>query len=128
MQIRYEVTQDGTRINSYPEGVLDWETTSEYFNRLTADTRIKSGAIEIVHFTNVTDFKISYAESINITQEYQKPKEKMMIQATIFICESDLAWGIGRMLQTIHSISNPDHRVEIVRSPDDLEELLKTFA
>lgn len=127
MQIRYEVTQEGTRINSYPEGILDWETTSEYFNRLTADTRIKSGVIEIVHFSDVTDFKISYMESVVITQEYRAPKENRMIQATIFLCESDTAWGIGRMLQTLHAITNPDHKVEIVRSTDELEEILGTF-
>ena len=88
------------------------------------DNRIKRGAIEIVNFNKVTDFKISYLESEQITKSYQSPKELQMINATIFLCETDLAYGIGRMLQTFHEITNPDHKVMVVKSESEPENII----
>lgn len=120
MAIEYNVSEDGLRIDTYPKGVLDIETTADYFNRLKNDERIKQGAIEVVYFKNVTDFKISYKEIENITRIYQNPKNARMIDKTVFVCESNLAYGIGRMLQTLHGITNPKHKVIVVRSESEL--------
>ena len=120
MSIEYNVSQDGLRIDTYPKGVLDIETTADYFNRIKNDERIKQGAIEVVHFKNVTDFKISYVEIESITQIYQDPKNARLIDKTVFVCESNLAYGIGRMLQTFHEITNPKHKVIVVRSESEL--------
>ena len=85
MTIEYNVSQDGTRINTFPKGVLDIKETIDYFNRIKRDTKIKPGAVELVDFTDVTDFKISYVESKKITQTYQEPKNSLMIDKTIFV-------------------------------------------
>ena len=125
MSIEYNVSQDGLRIDTYPKGVLDIETTADYFKRLKNDERIKQGAIEVVHFKNVTDFKISYVEIESITQIYQDPKNARLIDKTVFVCETDLAYGIGRMLQTFHEITNPKHKVIVVRSESELKNIKK---
>jgi hypothetical protein len=124
MPIEYEISQDGKRIYVFPKGVLDTQLTVEYFKKLEADPSIKPNAIEIVDFSEVTDFRISYVDSQNITQSYQKPKSSQMIHATLFICNSTVAFGIGRMLQTLHEITNPKHRVFIVKTDDELKEKL----
>ena len=116
MSIEYKVSQNGLRIDAFPKGVLDIQKTVDYFSRLTTDNRIKRGAIEIVYFKEVTDFKISYLDGEEITKSYQAPKEDQMINMTIFLCETDLAFGMGRMLQTFHEITNPNHKVMVVRS------------
>ena len=85
------------------------------------------GAIEIVYFKYVTDFKISSMESDKITQSYQEPKTLQLIGATVFVCETDLAYGIGRMLQTFHEITNPKHKVIVVKSESELENIIKKF-
>ena len=121
MSIDYNVSQNGLRIEVFPKGVLDIKETIDYFGRLKNDKKIKQGAIEIVYFKQVTDFKISYLESEKITKNYQEPKVTRMIDATIFVCETDLAYGIGRMLQTFHEITNPEHRVVVVRSEGEIE-------
>jgi hypothetical protein len=126
MSIKYNVSQDGLRIETFPEGVLDFQKTIDYFERLKIDNRIKKGAIEIVNFNKVTDYKISYLESEKITQTYQSPKETQIIDATIFLCETELAFGIGRMLQTFHEIANPNHKVMVVKSEGELEDVIKT--
>lgn len=125
MTIEYNVSQDGTRINTFPKGVLDIKETIDYFNRITRDSKIKPGAVEVVYFTEVADFKISYVESEKIAQNYQEPKKSLLIDKTIFVCETDLAYGIGRMLQTFHEITNPRHKVVVVKSESELELTLK---
>ena len=125
MSIEYNVSQNGIRIETFPEGVLDIQKTIDYFERLKIDNRIKRGAIEIVNFNKVTDFKISYLESEQTTKSYQSPKELQMINATIFLCKTDLAYGIGRMLQTFHEITNPNHKVVVARSESELENIIE---
>jgi hypothetical protein len=125
MSIEYKVSQSGLRIETFPKGVLDITETIDYFGFLKNDTRIKQGAVEIVSFKYVTDFKISYLESEQITKNYQEPKATQMIDKTIFVCETTLAYGIGRMLQTFHEITNPAHEVVVVRSERELEEVIK---
>jgi len=126
MSIEYYVSQDGFRIDTFPKGVLDIKTTADYFNRIKNDERIKQGAVEVVHFKHVTDFKISYKESEKITQIYQDPKNTRSIDKTVFVCETDLAYGIGRMLQTFHDITNPNHEVIVVRSESELINIEKS--
>jgi hypothetical protein len=124
MAIEYHVTENGSKINTYPKGVLDIKETIDYFNRIKNDSKIKQGAIEIVYFKYVTDFRISYLESEEITKSYQEAKSSQMIDKTIFVCKSDLAYGIGRMLQTLHEITNPNHEVVVVRSESEIEDVL----
>ena len=106
MKIEYKVSQDGLRIETFPKGVLDIKETIDYFGQLKNDKRIKQGAIEIVYFKYVTDFKISYLESKEIIVSYQDPKAAKRINKTIFVCNTDLAYGMGRMLQTL----TPDYK------------------
>ena len=127
MDIEYRIEDNGMRIYTGPKGVLTIEQTLEYFKRLKNDTRIKQGALEIVDFKAVTDFKISYVESQRITRSYQEPKGIRMIRATLFICESELAYGVGRMLQTLHEITNSDHLVVLVRSGNEVESVIRSL-
>ena len=125
MAIEYDVIQAGTRIMTYPKGALNTHDTIEYFNQLKNDKRIKQGAVEIVNFKDVTDFQITYLDSQEITKNYQDPKAIQMIESTVFVCETKLAYGIGRMLQTFHEITNPDHKVLVVDSESKVEGAIK---
>ena len=120
MTIDYTVSEDGKRINTHVKGILDINTTIDYFGRISNDINIKPGAVEIVDFKDVTDFKISYVESERITRSFKQPKGALLIAKTVFVCENDLAYGIGRMLQTFHNITNPDHDVTVVHSLAEL--------
>lgn len=126
MTIEYEVSKDGLRIETFPKGVLDTEQAFDYFDRLNNDKRIKPGAIEIVYFTEVTDFKISFLQSRSIAESFQEPKNKHSIELAIFVCKNDLAYGIGRMLKTLNEITDPTHKVVVVRSEDEIDTLINT--
>lgn len=125
MPIEYNVSQNGLRIETFPKGELNIKKTIDHFARLKNDPKIKQGAIEIVSFKHVTDFKISYLECEEITKCYQTPKALLMIDATIFFCESDLAYGIGRMLKALHEITNPRHKAAVARTENELDKLIK---
>lgn len=127
MPVEYRVSQGGKRIDVSPRGVLDTDQTIDYFKKLVADPSIKPHAIEIVDFSEVTDFRISYLSSQDITQSYQEPKSVQMIHATVFVCKSTVAYGIGRMLQALHEIANQEHRVFVVKTDAELEELLSNL-
>ena len=124
MSIEYDVSHDGLRIDTYPKGVLKIEQVIEYFGRLSNDDRINQGAIEIIHFKDVTDFKITYSESEIIASSFQEPKSLLHIDATIFVCETDLAYGIGRMLKVLNEIKNPKSNIKVIRLESDLEKYL----
>ncbi len=97
-------------------GKLNLELTFDYFARLLEDRDCISGAIEVVDFTEVTDLKLEYGEMASITDNYQGIKASRDIRATLFHCPTDLSFGIARMLQTLHSITNKDHVVLITRN------------
>jgi hypothetical protein len=92
--------------------------------QVTNDKKIIRGATEIVYFKYVTDFKFSYSDAYKISSNYQKPKITKMIGATIFVCETDHAYVIGNMMQTYHRITNPSHKVVVVRSKGEIEKAI----
>ena len=124
MPIEYEVSQDGKRIDVSPRGVLDAKQAIEYFKKLEFDSSVKPNAIEVVDFSEVTDFRMSYLDSQDVTQRYQKPKSAHSIRATVFISKSTVAFGISRMLQALLEIADPEHKVFVVKTDAELEEQL----
>jgi len=127
MPITYDFDQKDRLILTKVSGELTTADTVKYFSCLEQDDNCPEDAIEIVDFTNVTDFVLKYNNMKEITGEYQDTKSIKKILATIFICPSPLSFGIGRMLQTIHQITNEKHVVIIVRSEAELERSIKDF-
>lgn len=123
--VKYNVSADGKRIDAFPRGILQIKDAMDYFRRLSEDKNIEQGAVEIVHFKDVTDFKMSYSEMGTIAEGFQIPKSVQKINQTIFVCETTVAYGIGRMLQTLNEITNPESNIIIARTEDELENLLK---
>lgn len=120
MPITYSFNQEQRLIHTKVTGELTIALTDDYFARLQQDNNCPEEAIEIVDFSDVTDFAIMYGEMRNITQRYQSTKSIKDIRATVFNCTSDLSYGIARMLQALHEIANEKHTVIITRSQEEL--------
>jgi hypothetical protein len=120
MPITYSFDKERGLVLTKVTGKLSIAITEDYFARLQQDKECPENAIEIVDFSDVTDFEIQYGEMEKITQDYQSTKMTKCIQATIFNCTSDLSYGIARMLQTLHEIANKKHTVTISRSREEL--------
>ena len=124
MPITYTFDHDLRLIRTKATGALSTPETLEYFKRLTSDPGCPDEAIEIVDFSWVTHFTFDYSEMCTITKQYQPIKTTKRIPATIFVCPSELQYGIGRMLEALHGIANPEHVVRVTRSPEDQEEVI----
>lgn len=125
MPIHYRIDKEQGLVHTEVLGELTINETIEYFNRLQQDENIPNDAIEIVDFDQVTDFKILFSDMKVITQSYQSAKSGKNILATIFVATTQVAYGIARMLQTLHLIENEHHIVQIVRSEKELEAKIK---
>jgi len=132
MPITYSFDQERGLVLTKVTGKLSIAITEDYFACLQQDTECPKKAIEIVDFSDVTDFAIHYGEMKKITETYQNTKSVKDIRATVFNCTSDLSFGIARMLQTLHEITNEKHTVTITKSKEELdkciEELLSKHA
>ena len=127
MPITYTIDQERQLILTKVSGDLTIGRTIEYFDRLQQDSDCPHEAIEIVDFTEVTDFSIQYGDMQFITQGYQGAKATRKILATIFNCPSTLSYGIGRMLQALHEIENENHLVMITRCEEEMIECVENL-
>lgn len=125
MPITYAFNHDRGLILTRVTGELSIDMTYDYFSRLQQDRDCPEKAIEIVDFSDVTDFAIHYGEMRNITTRYQSTKSTKNLRATIFNCTSELSYGIARMLQTLHELANVDHVVMITQSQEELHRCIE---
>ncbi len=79
----------------------------------------------ITQFEEALTITISYEDMRFITQVYQIAKSEKSISGTIFLAKTDIAYGIARMLHTLHQIANEHHTVKIVRSEEELNETIE---
>jgi hypothetical protein len=121
MPITYSIDETRKLILTRVTGALTIALTEDYFERLQQDSDCPEDAIEVVDFSGVADFAIHYGEMSEITRKYQKAKTIRNIRATIFNCPSDLSYGIGRMLQTLHEMANEKHTVIVTRSQKETD-------
>lgn len=120
MPITYSFDKERGLVFTKVAGKLNITMTKDYFAHLQQDKDCPEKAIEIVDFSDVTDFAIQYGEMQEITNAFQNAKTARDIRATIFNCSSDLSYGIARMLQTLHQIENEKHAVIVTKSQEEL--------
>lgn len=120
MPITYSFDKKRDLVLTKVTGKLSIADTMDYFARLQQDKECPEKVIEIVDFSDVTDFAIQYGEMEKITKNYQSTRLTKGIQATVFNCISDLSYGIARMLKSLHNIANAEHTVIITRSQEEL--------
>jgi hypothetical protein len=125
--ITYTIDQERRLILTKVNGNLNIARTIEYFDRLQQDSDCPDEAIELVDFTEVTDFSIQYGDMRVATKKYQEIKATRHILATVFNCPSTLSYGIGRMLQALHEIANEKHLVAIARSEQEMANYVENF-
>jgi hypothetical protein len=125
MPIIYQYDSPLNIIHVRPYGLLSLLDIGNYFNKVAKDPDIKTEIIEIVHFNNVKDFLFSSSEAIIIPKMYRKFKDKTKLKGTIFIGESDIHFGISRMLQNILEMNDLQDGVFVVRNEEGANMLIK---
>ena len=127
MPIDYSFDPEARLILTRVTGALTIALTEDYFKRLGLDGGCPAEAIEVVDFSGVSDFAIQFGEMRKITEMYQTTKRTRRILATVFHCNSDLSYGIARMLKTLHQIANEEHPVTVTRSEEERDRCIEAL-
>ena len=90
----------------------------KYFNKLLEDPNVKNDFIEIVNFEEVTEFKFSYKEALQLPDLFAGLNNKKKYRGIIMIGEKDFPFGMARMLS---NIAENNLTIRVVRSEEDAE-------
>jgi len=121
MPIKYDYDKDKNIVYSYPSGLISMSDITEYFNKLVEDPNVENGFIEIANLNEVTEFKISYKEALQLPNSFAEVKYKKNHKGTILIGKNDSQFGMARMMSII---SENESTVRVVRSQEDAEKVV----
>ncbi len=79
---------------------------------------MKNDFIEIVNFEEVTEFKFSYKEALQLPDLFAGLNNKKKYRGIIMIGEKDFPFGMARMLS---NIAENNLTIRVVRSEEDAE-------
>ena len=125
MPVSYEYDSALNIIHVRPYDTLSIREIGSYFDNVINERKIKQGIIEVVHFKNVDEFLFSSSEALIIPKIYSEFKDRMNLKRTIIIGESDIHFGIARMLQTIFEMNEIQGVVFAVRSEKEADKLIQ---
>ncbi len=118
MLIKYDYDKDKKIVYSYPSGLISMSDIAEYFNKLVEDPNVGSDFIEIANLNEVTEFKFSYKEALQLPDLFAGVKNNKNHKGTILIGQKDFQYGMARMMSII---SENDLTIRVVRSQEDAE-------
>ena len=118
MPIKYDYDRNKNIVYSYSSGLISMSDISEYFNKLVEDPNVRSDFIEIASLDEVTEFRFSYKEALQLPHLFAGVKNKKNHRGTILIGKKDFQFGMARMMSII---SENDLTIRVVRSKEDAE-------
>ena len=125
MPVKYEYDSALNVIHAHPYDTISIREIGNYFNDIKNDRQIRKGIIEVVHFNKVDEFLFSSSEALIIPKMYGEFKEGLKLKRTVLIGESDIHFGIARMLQIIFEMNDIQGVVFAVRSEIEANELIQ---
>ncbi len=118
MPIKYDYDEDKNIVYAYPSGLVSISEISQYFSKLLEDPNVRSGFIEAVSLEDVTEFKFSYSDALQLPSLFAGVKNKKKHKGTILIGKKDFQFGMARMMSII---SENELTIRVVRSQEDAE-------
>ena len=110
----YEYDAKQNIIHLRASGVLVRDDPISYFHAIAKDTSIKPGAIEHVYFQELDDIAFTYTDIEQIRETFNQLEHNKRLSYTVFITDSDLTYGMARMIVTI--FDHPGHEFRIERA------------
>ncbi len=109
----YEYDAEANIVHLRASGVLVRDDPISYFHALSQDQELKPQAIERVYFENLEDIAFSYSDICQIRDTFDFLGHGDRFAYTVFITDSDLSYGMARMIISI--IEHPTHDFRIER-------------
>ena len=97
----YEYEPEQNVIHLKASGVVVASDPIEYFEKLDNDPSFEGVAEERIYFIDVEDISFSYKDIVNIAAAFSKFGHGEKISKGIFIVDSDLSYGMARMIISI---------------------------
>lgn len=97
----YEYDPDNSVIHLRASGVLVVNDPINYFRQIDEDPTFKPKAEERIYFTDLDDIAFSFNEILLIRDAFERYGHGEKISHGIFIVDSDLSFGMARMVMTI---------------------------
>jgi hypothetical protein len=126
MAITYKYDQSRNLLLAEAKGVISVQELLIYFENVSEDLNIKSGFIEVVDLSEVTDLQISYSSAQKMTKGWDKWEHKSH-KGSIMYAPTDLSFGILRMMQTLIDMEPGSKEILhlVTRNKDDIPELIR---
>ena len=97
----YEFDRKNAVIHSHASGILVASDPIRYFARIDEDPAFKAPAKEFIYFVGLEDIAWTYSEVFKIRQAFELHNHGQKISSGKFIVDSDLSFGMARMVITI---------------------------
>lgn len=125
MPLRYEYDRQENVLHSYCSAKISAKDILAHFEQIAGDPAIRSDYIEVVRFNETSEICFSADQASLFPEHYARLKAGKSILATIFIGESPLQYGIGRMMENLHEVYNPNDIVRVVRSEEEAAQAIR---
>ena len=109
----YEYDPELNIIHLHATEILVRDDTIAYFHQIAKDTAVKPGAIERVYFQKLVDIAFTYTDIEQIREAFDRLEHSKRLAYTVFITNSDLTYGMARMIVSI--FDHPSHEFRIER-------------
>jgi hypothetical protein len=128
MPVDYVYREDDNLVNTTASGVVTLTEILQYIESVLSNPQIRKGYVEIVDLDRIDDIELTYKNLRTFPDLWKKSIEKGCV-GIIIIAQSDLAFGLMRMLQTVVSTvaTLPDISFVVCRSREDAETTLASF-
>jgi len=97
----YEYDPVKSIIHLRASGVLVVDDPINYFRKIDEDPTFKPKAEERIYFTNLEDIAFTYRNIISIRDAFKQYGHGEKLSRGIFIVDSDLTFGMARMVISI---------------------------
>jgi len=126
MAITYTYDQSENLLLTEAKSDISIQELLIYAKNVSDDQSIKSGFIEIVDLSEVTDLHISYSSARTLTNGWDKWKHKNH-KGSIMYAPTDVAFGILRMMQALTEMEPGSEEIPhlVTRNKDDIPELIR---
>lgn len=128
MPVPYTYDRIRNTVDCRPFGAVVISEVAGFFDAVMADAEIVDGWIEVVYIEGVDDFRFSSSEAHTIPEKIRQLRDRKGLRGTVIIADSQLHFGMARMIQTLHELADDNYPTRVIRSEEELDGLLGELA
>ena len=97
MPIDYRYNPTENVVHTIPSGEITTSTISAYYQTLLKDSDTQNDFVDLISFDTAIEFNFSADQAIDLDLAIKDLIDAKQYHGVVFICRSDLEYGIARM-------------------------------